>query len=174
MGPRRLALGVAAATSSAGLLILEVRLRDCGAGLADALAAAASATEAAVRAGPGRGPGRSRSRRAGLPGRGSRHVPAARTAWLVPAARRAEQEQAIRADQAETASVTVQLAHPEPDAPLDPAADLVGRAQDAVRPACGGRARRPAVIAWACLGIGRPPGPGWRPVFLRSMGRAGA
>ena len=58
-------------------------------------------------------------------------MPAARTARRSPQWR-AEQEQAIRAYEAETVSVTAQLADPELDVPLDPAADLAG-AQEAVR-----------------------------------------
>ena len=58
-------------------------------------------------------------------------MPTARAAQRSPQWR-AEQEQAIRAYEAETVSVTAQLADPELDVPLDPAADLAG-AQEAVR-----------------------------------------
>jgi exonuclease SbcC len=100
------------------------------AGLADALAAAASATEAAAAAAEAAAQAEAGAARAAA-GAGFEDVPAARTARRSPQWR-AEQEQAIRAYEAETVSVTAQLADPELDVPLDPAADLAG-AQEAVR-----------------------------------------
>ena len=100
------------------------------AGLADALAAAASATEAAAAAAEAAAQAEAGAARAAA-GAGFEDVPAARAARRSPQWR-AEQEQAIRAYEAETVSVTAQLADPELDVPLDPAADLAG-AQEAVR-----------------------------------------
>ena len=100
------------------------------AGLADALAAAASATEAAAAAAEAAAQAEAGAARAAA-GAGFEDVPTARAARRSPQWR-AEQEQAIRAYEAETVSVTGQLADPELDVPLDPAADLAG-AQEAVR-----------------------------------------
>jgi len=100
------------------------------AGLADALAAAASATEAAAAAAEAAAQAEAGAARAAA-GAGFEDVPTARAAQRSPQWR-AEQEQAIRAYEAETVSVTAQLADPELDVPLDPAADLAG-AQEAVR-----------------------------------------
>ena len=100
------------------------------AGLADALAAAASATESAAAAAEAAAQAEAGAARAAA-GAGFEDVPAARAARRSPQWR-AEQEQAIRAYEAETVSVTAQLADPELDVPLDPAADLAG-AQEAVR-----------------------------------------
>ncbi|MGO9781415.1 MAG: AAA family ATPase [Streptosporangiaceae bacterium] len=100
------------------------------AGLADALAAAASATEAAAAAAEAAAQSAAGAARAAA-GAGFEDVPAARAARRSPQWR-AEQEQAIRAYEAEAVSVAGQLADPELDVPLDPAADLAG-AQEAVR-----------------------------------------
>ena len=100
------------------------------AGLADALAAAASATESAAAAAEAAAQAEAGAARAAA-GAGFEDVPTARAAQRSPQWR-AEQEQAIRAYEAETVSVTAQLADPELDVPLDPAADLAG-AQEAVR-----------------------------------------
>ena len=100
------------------------------AGLAGALAAAASATDAAAAAAEAAAQAEAGAARAAA-GAGFEDVPTARAAQRSPQWR-AEQEQAIRAYEAETVSVTAQLADPELDVPLDPAADLAG-AQEAVR-----------------------------------------
>ena len=100
------------------------------AGLAGALAAAASATEAAAAAAEAAAQAEAGAVRAAA-GAGFEDVPTARAARRSPQWR-AEQERAIRAYEAETVSVTAQLADPELDVPLDPAADLAG-AQEAVR-----------------------------------------
>ncbi len=107
---------------------LEAALATAAA-LADALAAAASATEAAAAAAEAAAQAEAGAARAAA-GAGFEDVPAARTARRSPQWR-AEQEQAIRAYEAETVSVTAQLADPDLDVPLDPAADLAG-AQEAV------------------------------------------
>ena len=108
---------------------LEAALATAAA-LADALAAAASATEVAAAAAEAAAQAEAGAARAAAEA-GFEDVPAACTARRSPQWR-AEQEQAIRAYEAETVSVTAQLADPELDVPLDPAADLAG-AQEAVR-----------------------------------------
>jgi DNA repair protein SbcC/Rad50 len=100
------------------------------AGLADALAAAASATEAAAAAAEAAAQAEAGAARAAAEA-GFEDVPAARAARRSPQWR-ADEDEASRAYEAETASVTAQLADPELDVPLDPAADLAG-AQEAVR-----------------------------------------
>ena len=117
------------------------------AGLADALAAAASATEAAAAAAAAAAQAEAGAARAAA-GAGFEDVPAARAARRSPQWR-AEKEQAIRAHEAETVSVSAQLADPELDVPLDPAADLAG-ATEAVRLAAEGHD-----AAVAALGLAR-------------------